>query len=372
VTLPDAVELGAGFTATVEVQVEIPAGTLSDTVDTTVVTATSEINDAIFDTAVDTTAVGLACDVLLEPYHASWVDSDPWQPVQVVYTHRLTNTGNYTDTFGLVWESSQGLAVVVAPTGATLGGGAGTTVYVTVTVPAIPADTVLVDTTVVTAASQSVITVTDPATDTTYVNLQLGVELAPDREGSDIPGNTVYYTHILTNNGNYTDTFIFEAQSSPTVQVGVQIPGGTLSNTVDTTVVTATSWFSTAVSASVVDTTIVEQAPGVSLKPEWPDAEGWCVQSPPSTFSPRPAPRWTISSPCPTGATIPTLLTSPRRAATVGMSWSSQSLRCWLLTLPLSSGFRSRCPARLPNSWTPSPSLPPPGQTVLSQTVPTT
>ncbi|MEE9615772.1 MAG: right-handed parallel beta-helix repeat-containing protein, partial [Anaerolineae bacterium] len=301
VTLPGAVELGAGFTATVEVQVEIPAGTLSGTLDTTVVTATSELNDAIFDTAVDTTTVGLARDVLLEPYHASWVDSDPWQPVQVVYTHRLTNTGNYTDTFGLAWESSQGLAVVVAPTGATLGGGVGTAIYVTVTVPPIPTDTVLVDTTVITATSQSVITVTDPATDTTYVNLQLGVELAPDREGSDVPGNTVYYTHTLTNTGNYTDTFTFEAQSSqgwtvtppdPTelgsglttmVQVGVQIPGGTLSNTVDTTVVTATSQFSATVSASVMDVTTVEQAPAVSLEREWLDAERWCVQSPPTT-----------------------------------------------------------------------------------------
>ncbi|MCK4470643.1 MAG: hypothetical protein KAW49_02545, partial [Anaerolineae bacterium] len=301
VTFPDAVELGAGFTATVEVQVEIPAGTLSGTVDTTVVTATSGLNDAIFDTAVDITTVGLVRDVLLEPDRIGIVASAPPGTVAVVYTHTLTNVGNYTDTFNLTWMSDQSLTVTLVPPVVTLGGGAGTTVYVTVTVPSIPTDIVLVDTTVITAASQSVITVTGLVTDTTYVNLQLGLELAPDKEGSDVPGNTVYYTHILTNNGNYTDTFTFEAQSSQgwnvafpasvelgsglttTVQVGVQIPGGTLSNTVDTTVVTATSQFSTAVSASVVDTTIVEQAPGVSLEREWPDAEGWCVQSPPST-----------------------------------------------------------------------------------------
>lgn len=295
------VTLGSGLTATVYVQVQITADAISGTVNTTVITATSERNSAIFDTAIDTVTVGLASDVLLEPHCTSWVDSDPEQPIQVVYTHRLTNTGNHTDTFGLVCESDQGLAVAVAPTEATLGGGVGTFVYVTATVPSMPTDAVLVDTTVVTAVSQSVITVTDPATDTTYVNLQLGLELAPDREGSDVPGNTVYYTHTLTNTGNYTDTFTFDAQSSQewhvtfpfsielgsglttVVQVGVQIPGDTLSGTVDTTVVTATSQFSATVSGSVMDTTTVEQALAVSLEREWPDAEGWCVESPPGT-----------------------------------------------------------------------------------------
>ncbi len=284
---PLTVMLGVGFTATVQVAVHVPASALSDTVDVTTITATSQYNADAFDTAVNTTTVVLTRTVVLKPDRVSWVDSDAGSPVEVSYTHRLTNTGNYTDTFDLIWVSDQGLTVTLVPTVATLlGAGVGTTVCATVTVSPMPTDTVLVDTTVITAVSQSVITVSDRVSDTTYVNLDLGVELEPNREGSSVPGS-VSYIHTLTNTGNYTDTFTFTAESSQgwkvkvpdSVEVGpglaepvwvtVTIPDKTLSDTVDISVIMATSHFSTAVSASVVDTTTVKQAPGVSVG-KWP------------------------------------------------------------------------------------------------------
>ena len=45
--------------------------------------------------------------------------------------------------------------------------------------------------------------------DTTFVNRTFGVRLAPDRAGAGLPGQTINYTHTLTNLGNYTDTFAF-------------------------------------------------------------------------------------------------------------------------------------------------------------------
>src|SRR3990172_6380523 len=38
--------------------------------------------------------------------------------------------------------------------------------------------------------------------------------LTPNRYGSDVPGQTITYTHMLTNLGNYTDTIALTAQGN--------------------------------------------------------------------------------------------------------------------------------------------------------------
>ena len=304
--LSQTVMVGPGSAARVVVMIQVPAGALSGTVDTTIVTATSGFSPYPFDTAVDTTTVTLRRGVSLEPDQVALILSNPSQPRPVLFPHLLTNTGNYTDTFNFTWSSSAGLPVTVNPAQATLGPGQSRPAWVTVTVPALNPDILLVDTTHITATSQFSPTVHDAVTDTTFVNRNVEVEFAPDNSGRGRPGETLLYTHTLTNTGNYTDTFqltssgwgtllgpaevTLGANASRTVEVEVIIPSLALSNTVNTTLITATSQFqptiydppawSGPVSDTVTDTTLVERVVGVDLRNRVPEGEGWCIIAP--------------------------------------------------------------------------------------------
>jgi len=287
------VTLSAGLTAAVPITIKIPFGAISGTVDTTILTATSLFNMFVFDTATDTTTVAFTRTVIFEPDRMALVNSSPTGPVEVSYTHTLTNTSNYTHTFDFTWGGDDVLAVTLPPA-VTLGVGMTTTVQLTVTVPPTATDVVLGDTKFITAVSRLVPAASDRVTDATYVNLNLGVELAPDQWGSGKPGATVYYTHVVTNNSNYTDTYALDFHSNrdwevivpdsvevgagltATVRVTVSVPGDVLSGTMDTMIITATSYFTASVYDTVVDTTTVEQLVEVSVVGLIPDAIGWC------------------------------------------------------------------------------------------------
>ena len=81
----------------VTVTVQVPTDALSGTVNATFVTATSRITGAAFAAVADTTIVRYAPS-------AEWSSvtprsADPGETF--IYTHTLTNTGNYTETFDL-------------------------------------------------------------------------------------------------------------------------------------------------------------------------------------------------------------------------------------------------------------------------------
>ncbi|MFQ5614911.1 MAG: right-handed parallel beta-helix repeat-containing protein, partial [Anaerolineales bacterium] len=297
VTVPVTVEIGAGLNITVLAEVAIPAAAISGTVDTTEITATSSLAPSVSGVVTDTTTVALKHDVSLKPAYTGFADSNPSGVVPEYYLHTLTTEGNYTDTFNLIGVSGQGWGVGINPSIVTLGAGEKITVSVAVTVPAVPTDTVLVDITFITATVEVYTSAFAVITDTTYVNVRPGLVLAPDRTGSGKPGTSVFYSLILTNTGNYTDTIEFDAFSSedwPTTSVAdmdlgpglstivlyeVKIPGSTLSNTVDIgSLIASSSQFGVADSAMV--STTVEQAPGVTLQRKWPNASGWCVIAP--------------------------------------------------------------------------------------------
>ena len=109
-----------------------------------------------------------------------------------------------------------------------------------------------------------------------------GVEIGPDHTQQAYVGDTILYSHILTNTGTTTDTFQLEVLSTqgwPVELVGATQPTGTLSLQVaaqmtapfqisltvpsgaagltDTTIVTATSQLSPTVQDSATDTTTV-------------------------------------------------------------------------------------------------------------------
>jgi uncharacterized repeat protein (TIGR01451 family) len=221
--------------------------------------------------------------------------------LSISYTHLLTHTGRYTDTFAFEWQSTQNVTVTIVPPEVTLGHDMTTTIDVTIEVPCTLVGP-LKDTTRITAVSKSYTFITNSVTETTYIDVVPLLALEPDREAYSPPG-TVHYTHTLTNAGNYTDTIRFDywsqygwgvavpgpialgPNSSTVLTVAVTIEGDVVSGTVQTTVITATSMFSDMIngipmSATVVDTTTVGPRPGVHVWKPDPTLLGICIYPP--------------------------------------------------------------------------------------------
>jgi hypothetical protein len=175
------------------------------------------------------------------------------------YTHTLTNTGAFADTFALTTHSTQGWTVTTDPASSiTLGSGEATPVVVSVAIPTgMLSDTV--DTAVVTATGGSDPTIESAVTDRTTVGFEPGAIFIADHTTTDaLPGDYVY-THTLTNTGNHSDRFNLafdsslgwgsldtsgpfdlESGASTRVTVTVTMPSDGIDQT-DTSVVTATS-----------------------------------------------------------------------------------------------------------------------------------
>ncbi|MCK4450792.1 MAG: hypothetical protein KAX26_09395, partial [Anaerolineae bacterium] len=206
----------------VEVTVAVPLSVISVT-DTTVITASTTQWCPACDTAVDTTTVARP-HVTLEPDY-----SQSAAPGTVVtYTHILSNSGAISDTYTITYTSSLGWATSVTPTVVyTLPPGSEVPVTGTVSVPA-GVLSGAIDTLVITATSQFTTTIFDTATDETTVPYAPGAVIAPNRSGQADPGGTITYTHVLTNTGNYTETFDLTTHSefgyaevSPATVVGL-------------------------------------------------------------------------------------------------------------------------------------------------------
>ncbi|MGC9394639.1 MAG: hypothetical protein ACP5J4_07260, partial [Anaerolineae bacterium] len=101
---------------------------------------------------------------------------------------------------------------------------------------------------------------------TVYELSQAGVVLTPDHTVQAQPGEVLAFTHVLTNTGNIIDTFdltiagwgvlltstplTLTQSATATVQVEIAVPGDATGGTVNTTIITATSWLDSAAFAT--------------------------------------------------------------------------------------------------------------------------
>lgn len=280
---PASITLGAGLTGTVTTTVTIPALANPGESDVTVITATSQMTSTVFDTAVDTTRVRQIHGLAFAPDNTATVAAD----TTISYTHTLTNTGNASDTFTLTATSSQGWPIQLPTLPITLDSGLSSPVVVTLTVPAAGAG--LTDTMTVTASSIISPAASAQVTNTTIVSgtpAILGVSIAPDNSGAGQAGETVTYTHTISNLGDTDDTYLLTllsangwasavdpisvtvaALDSALVIVTTTIPGGSALGETDTLTVTATSATDGAVFDTATNTTTVGQPFGVIIAP---------------------------------------------------------------------------------------------------------
>ncbi len=133
-----------------------------------------------------------------------------------VYTHRVENTGNSTDTIDLTATSSQGWLVGIYDasgettlSSVTLPPGDSATITVKITIPSVPNGTT--DVTTVRATSFLNPSKTASATNNTVVG---SIAITPDNSGSIATGTVISYTHLISNNTATTDTVNLTAISS--------------------------------------------------------------------------------------------------------------------------------------------------------------
>jgi uncharacterized repeat protein (TIGR01451 family) len=155
--------LAPGAGVDVVVTVAIPVGTASGASDVATITATSLADSTTSDSSVLTTTVSAVYGVILEPPTDALTGG---AGETVVYTLRLTNTGDVADSFDLTATGNAWVTNVQPATVGPLAPGEGVDVVVTVTIPAGVADGDT-DAVTITATSQSDPTVTDTSVLTT-------------------------------------------------------------------------------------------------------------------------------------------------------------------------------------------------------------
>lgn len=282
---PALLDLDAGASAPVTVSVQIPPTASSGQVDATTVTV-ADVGLTAQDTAVNTTTVIGVYGVLIGPNR--WAAGAPG--AVITYTHTVTNSGDFYDSYAVSVASTQGWAAVTPAAIPPLLPGETAAVTVTVTIPG-GAGNGQIDRAMVSVQSLNDPATADSAIDTTIVQLaDNGALLEPDNTGAGEPGNTITYTHTLTNVSGAAQTFLLQGQSSwdwpvsvtpdrvdnladgaaQTIVVTVAIPDTAVSGTEDFTSITAVAVGNPGITASALNrTTALEPPPAyaVSITP---------------------------------------------------------------------------------------------------------
>lgn len=210
VDTPIAIDANGAFTATLPVGLGLPRQLALTATDG--YSNTSEF--AAFDTLFNRNSLQIAP-----------ARSGPASPgATITYAHRITNTStiDFVNDVRLRVNSQLGWTATITPnTLLTLRAGASLPVTVTLTLPTGSAENVragLQERTRVTIESTTLTTVTTSITDTTTVNEQFVLAVAPTRPqtGSGLPTTSVPYIYTLSNNGNITRTVTLTATTGLT------------------------------------------------------------------------------------------------------------------------------------------------------------
>jgi uncharacterized membrane protein len=255
--------------------------------DTTIITATSisQPNTPLSHSVTDVTQITQIPGVDIDPSR-----NGSGEPGEVIhYNHTLTNTGNGPDSYTLAVASNVppdwSVTINPAVTGQVLPG-ATTPFTVSVTIPA-TATVGLVNTAVITAASNVDPSTTDSLTDITTVEPVYGLSLVPDHDQTAAAGTTVVYTHTLSSESNASDVATLTFSTNPnwtvdvspgvvnlppfgstTVYVSVTVPANA-GGVTNVTHITATSTISPNLTAAATNTTTVPSEAGVLIEPDY-------------------------------------------------------------------------------------------------------
>jgi uncharacterized repeat protein (TIGR01451 family) len=274
-------DVAPGASAPVDVTVSVPSNAWCYGYDVVTVTATSQIDGAIFDSSVLTTTANAVYDVTVIP-SIDAASGDPGDPV--LHNLQVTNTGNCTSTFDVATSGSTWLTdapLVVGP----LAPDAQDDVTVIMTVPA-DGQCTDVDNATVTFTSQEDNGALDSSLLTTSVNAVYGFTLAPaSSAASGDPGTDAIHTLQVTNVGNCSDRFhvavtgdtwpadaplitgLVSPGASADVDVTVAVPGDAGCGESDTASVTFTSEGDGTQTASSDLTTSAETVRAVTVTP---------------------------------------------------------------------------------------------------------
>jgi hypothetical protein len=147
---PVSLLLDAGASAEITATVTVP--NVIDTTETVMIMATSSLDNAVTATVTDTVSVG-SPEVGVNVSPAQHIDVEPG--TTNIITHSITNTGTWTDTFAVMFDSSQGWTTV-APITVLLAAGEESVLTVEIVVPALATGTETVTITVSSTLDPSV------------------------------------------------------------------------------------------------------------------------------------------------------------------------------------------------------------------------
>lgn len=198
---PASVTLAAGANTTIEVTVMVPANAVGGQVEATTVTATAGSQS---DSEINYARVGQTFGVNIEPPRSVQFTASA-SPVDVDFTHTITNTGNGADTITInaVNTSIAGSPTFSYPNGTqcvNLAAGAACTRTVRVTLPG--GSTGGTFTVTATGGGGS----SDSVVDTAFTLSVIPV-LSSNVQRDAFPGATVIFTHTLSNGGNTIGDF---------------------------------------------------------------------------------------------------------------------------------------------------------------------
>ncbi|MEM7028594.1 MAG: NEW3 domain-containing protein [Chloroflexota bacterium] len=248
----NGITLSPNQTRTVTIQIIIPINS-GGLVDTTVVTATSSRDTTVFATAINTTTVNQMHDLA---WHLLSATNPVSTSTNIAYTYVITNSGDGVETLDITAFSDLGWSFILPGT-LSIPAGDQQTVVLTVIVPTGSGGL----TSAIAFTTTSTISPSNVLSDDHQISIPLARSLRfiADQSSFALPGDTLMYTHFLTNTGNSTDTFnltftqnlpwgsvspnvvTLNAGEQTTVQVSVSVPNNLAGETVHTIVVTASS-----------------------------------------------------------------------------------------------------------------------------------